>query len=1600
MLIRADAQELTTALAAEPQLPADIALHLAQLTTPERVALLTAHNLQRQTAGLPPQTALPMPGNAGQVILVDQNDEQMQNGLRAILELEGQTHGFDLPANILVPQNGTDNNVVDDGEAGEAYRALAPPALLVDANRRHINPEHWQENYDQFESLGKTRLTALFLQDLRLWKKARAGLRELYITTMVAIPQFKKEMGIRFAVAYKELTEAFLFADREPEQSMILFSVQIFTVPSIAALLVSEYNFMTTLLAVCYTYYSQHKIGHPYEVDVNAKQLDDVYAFRSSRHYHIVNDLRYLLCTGAVQRLIPAMPAVHLQFIDWLELFQGQNPQQKSIRYHVEYESDSWRSAFNVTMQIAKHTQMFARTFEFANCESSASGPLRTILGICVDRLRRWDAGEHRNCRPAFEPRAQADNYISFHHPLHWLLVGLSSYLTEHDSLKFLHEPGSDCAEVMKVAQYPLRVLHMMWEIRCNLWVRNGHSIRVQLYYYTDVDSREYCVDKDLQFVQLLLASVGPSTRFGAAARQWTDNTTQTTQYIEQFSRHDDVVKAMFGIFKSVPDASWMGEDMSSIHMQAYMFHFFITVFSERSWLLRCSNEENIARALRHGLVFGGKTYSELSKMVNDDRGDEACFDKVVKSLTDYTPPSGLEDVGRFVLKDAEYEHIDPYYFHYSLQQIEEATEILAKKKGMPNTVLERSLEPIDLMPWNGLVDFVCCPTIQDYILQYFASLRRHAALDPKVATSREGVTDKILQLLLLVLQEERGRRSRGAVSFNWGVFPLKCADYLLQKDVLEDVHLRPHRAKISLFVSRLTQLNGEGGPVDLPPKSPNKRELSVDNEDTNRSEVFRKKAFAKARQEKLLREMRASQDAFIKQNDTEDFDTTDMDGSASRLSNQDTEWHYPSGNCIICQNAVATDGATYGVLSCIQASRLDRPAPINSHYKQSLQDLVSHPLSMDQYLDWQPDGLANFPVGQTKTRDTITTCGHIMHWLCYEEFLSAVRDEHARGVSQGRNLSDRVELQCPLCQTVGNTMLSVLSKTQSLCSVETLAPTAPYDLLWLRGEDCWYNGMLIDHYQAAEHLTQSMRNDRQFVERVDALSLHSRSRNKHVHQDLETVAAWEERKNCFADLQDALEEFSSEGKRQHNYGFDHLTDAAMLSTEQLRVLAASIVDIEVALRDRTHNDNNTASINTLVEGLSDQNLVSLRCQANGFRGRLALLLYNLTSDGIDYEDSFSTIVSIRLRYRFTQLFHSSPEMKVWLGRGRNSNDDVPLFLEDIFAVFVEMSMIYVNGKHRAHLANLYLEAEIVKALMLYAPGLREDHVVDGLDVNEPPNASLDLLNRFWETHIPASYNPPPSSKQVSVLYKILQQFALAFVRKYAIFAFAVLGVRFPSEPTSHHGTELDRLSDLLKLHSLDDVLRGASHSGSTAGSYRSITYSRWLNEISPQHRSTLKLSWPLPIALTPLPDSLDVLLERCLYFICPRCQTNPRQPALCLLCGAMLCFQSQCCWYEGVGAGECAAHRTECGGSVGLFLVIKRSTLLVTRGNLGAFGPTPYLDVHGEQDPDLRRGKPQFLNRKRYEAGVRQLYLQHRIPTHLVRKVEVAEDMGGWETL
>jgi E3 ubiquitin-protein ligase UBR1 len=178
---------------------------------------------------------------------------------------------------------------------------------------------------------------------------------------------------------------------------------------------------------------------------------------------------------------------------------------------------------------------------------------------------------------------------------------------------------------------------------------------------------------------------------------------------------------------------------------------------------------------------------------------------------------------------------------------------------------------------------------------------------------------------------------------------------------------------------------------------------LDTTRPEAGESEAGKKRATAKARQEALLRQMKAQQASFV--------DTFDDGSDEEDAGMDDTEEEASSGTCIVCQEDL-TAARPFGNLGMVQPSRFIRRHP-DSH-NSYLNDVLQTPASLDRTIPGVP-GTA-FPPPQAEARDAkagaspnfegfpaqftrfglhVSVCSHMMHLDCFQVYSASIRQRH-----------------------------------------------------------------------------------------------------------------------------------------------------------------------------------------------------------------------------------------------------------------------------------------------------------------------------------------------------------------------------------------------------------------------------------------------------------------------------------------------------------------------------------------------------------------------------------------------------------------------------
>uniref|UniRef100_A0A914VS21 E3 ubiquitin-protein ligase n=1 Tax=Plectus sambesii TaxID=2011161 RepID=A0A914VS21_9BILA len=143
-------------------------------------------------------------------------------------------------------------------------------------------------------------------------------------------------------------------------------------------------------------------------------------------------------------------------------------------------------------------------------------------------------------------------------------------------------------------------------------------------------------------------------------------------------------------------------------------------------------------------------------------------------------------------------------------------------------------------------------------------------------------------------------------------------------------------------------------------------------------------------------------------------------------------------------------------------------------------------------------------------------------------------------------------------------------------------------------------------------------------------------------------------------------------------------------------------------------------------------------------------------------------------------------------------------------------------------------------------------------------------------------------------------------------------------------------------------------------------------------------LSWRAG-RLVDLPAAFDHLFAVFFKKTCDRCKTVPTDPCICLACGTLVCHRGDCCLERDLlPKSEIESHAAKCGDGASIFMSVHSTLVLIVEDGRGAVWGSVYLDSHGEEDRNLKRGKPLTLSEKRYDLLKTQWQLQSFSQTKL----------------
>ncbi|RMZ91556.1 hypothetical protein DV736_g1221, partial [Chaetothyriales sp. CBS 134916] len=1414
------------------------------------------------------------------------------------------------------------------------YMNLPKPSTVAPRTTPDGPPPHWlvypppalsRPNLPVYEDLTKNiRLDSMVLFDLRLWKLARTSLRDLYISTVVKIPQFKRILGLRFSGLYTTLAQLYLVADREPDHSIVNLSLQILTTPSICQEVIEKGSFLTYLMAILYTYTTTKAVGFPSDVDPGATLAYDAGAVGNRRLFHFFGDLKYMLASKSAQATIRADRRYLSQYLDLVKICQGICPNVRAVGDHVEYETDSWISAALLTREINKLCRQFAETYH-SSPESDAPRPIFAAIGLAAEMAmmyclglerNRFDQGEIKDLVQFHLTTQRVVNFsvekgsMSFHHPLHytlsWLLEGgkdsklaIEALKTAADSLmqKINNIPlGPKDSAIKTIIQspddallamfdYPLRVCAWLAQMKANMWVRNGMSLRHQMSQYKSVQYRDLAHQRDLFLLQTALVTC--------------DRSRVLSSMVNRFG----LTEWMSGKYSSLADC----EDSQMLDLAEDLIYLLVNLLADRDNLTSQQNDPesglNILRKeIAHSLCFKAMSYSDLTSRLTERVQYHEKLQEVLDTMTTFRPPEALNDTGLLSLKDEFLAELDPYNSHFSKNQRDEAENIYKKwkakklNKNPDEIVLEPKLYPITNEAYQDLSAFVHTRDFAETIYRclVFAAVG-HKSCQGITLTRVESFLQIVLQLTLIATLEDNTVETDSMAlqsSFihhaSTSEFP---CDSSTPSTVLHMLHkiwlmedLAASRSKIRhilrlfnqkhprKFLVATVSLNLLSGRFDT--ASP----ASMDND------LEAKKKQAMERKAKVMAQFQAQQQSFV-DNSGFDWDDQDMESPDQELpsSTENRLWKYPAGLCIQCREET-NDTRLYGTFAMITDGHLLRETNVDD--VDFVAEVLHAPNDLDRSIEHRrPFGVSGsnitlmtrlnaageeeqierqglskgWPKGYTMKGPMTTSCGHIMHFACFENYYQSVQRRHAQQVA--RNHPERLatkEFVCPLCKALANTFLPIIWKSTIQSYPGSLAVNRSFqdfmhlDVPTLERSLPYTSDLKAFRAKALEVYTKG-------IELIPTESLIPDARQPQPHQDHRVT----ELANVYLRLREAL------GRFQDDSVAVKLTDAHS-PRPLLDTLANSIIATEIAYRGRDAEFGAT-----LISCIPQQTLSHLQILSSTVRAYSAP---SLSRPGAHADEAFYLTFS----KMYQSLFPST-------GLGQEN-----VLTQDAFHLIVDASMILcpITGIELHHMLRLALEVCVIRTVLAYAHS------------NLPPSTrarpedvhAMKTFLRFLLPQIAGTTNtePAPSDETLATLHKLVSAHALTFLRQTVILFHVAHGVDYPTTAGSEASlVELERLLHYLQLPSMNDLLDQYDEFHQDKA-MRDLAES-WLQGLRRKNPMNVsRMLHPAPLELIGLPMYYDVLLELSSKQKCPTTGKEVSDPALCLFCGEIFCSQSE----------------------------------------------------------------------------------------------------------
>ncbi|MCL7042952.1 hypothetical protein MKW94_019196, partial [Papaver nudicaule] len=609
-----------------------------------------------------------------------------------------------------------------------------------------------------------------------------------------------------------------------------------------------------------------------------------------------------------------------------------------------------------------------------------------------------------------------------------------------------------------------------------------------------------------------------------------------------------------------------------------------------------------------------------------------------------------------------------------------------------------------------------------------------------------------------------------------------------------------------------------------------------------------------------------------------------------------------------------------------------------------------------------------------------ISSCGHAVHHECRSRYLSSLRERYIRRIIfEGGHVvdPDQGEFLCPLCRRLANSVLPAVSNNFSNLRKEIFASRSDagpiIGSLVTSGTNVFRLSLSLTLLQSTSN---NIAESRMHITTLD--------RNKKMQPTLEPIL------NILSRMYypDKHEKFLASGRVSHSMVLWDTLKYSLISTEiaargvrsnMCSGSETSTSGLEVLYRELESSSGFVLSLLLhVVQNARKENLLQVLQRYRGVNLFAASICSGVS---LDDEVSPATIngtggISSVLKHVDKGVVY--PDTQFW----RRAAD--PVLARDPFSslmwiLFSLPSPFLSSEDCFLCLVHLFYAVSVIQVLVTYIG--KHPTVIAELGLSDCLISDLckNVGGTFAKFYFASNYMDEASCQ----LKDMIRRMSYPYLRRCALL-WKLLKSSTP-EPFSDRSHERNRVSSNLNDNALEsspnDLAIELKEVEEVERMFQipdlDVVFKdktlrmlglKWFNHFSREFDSrnygrVLHSTPAVPFRLMRLPRLYQDLLEKYIKQRCPECDGAQDDPALCLLCGRV-CSPSwkPCCRDSG-----CQSHAMACGAGIGVYLLIRRTTILLQRSARQAPWPSPYLDAFGEEDIEMHRGKPLFLNEERY---------------------------------